>query len=124
MPSRAWAPLLLPLKLLDLAFRFLARSRPTTVVGADLAERYGRSERTLEMHVTLLGRDQLAASASSADWSGPIRLLTVGRIEPEKNPLLLVDVLAALERSDPGRFSLTWIGDGRMLDRLRSAPTE
>ena len=47
-----------------------------------------------------------------------MRLLTVGRIEQEKNPLLLVDVIEELEREDPGRYLATWAGDGEMRKEL------
>ena len=43
-----------------------------------------------------------------------MELLAVGRIEPEKAPLLLVEAFAELERRRPGRFRLTWAGDGRL----------
>jgi glycosyltransferase involved in cell wall biosynthesis len=43
-----------------------------------------------------------------------VELLAVGRIEPEKAPLLLVGAFAELERRRPGRFRLTWAGDGRL----------
>ena len=36
---------------------------------------------------------------------GELRILTVGRLETEKNPLLLADVLARLHERDP-RFRL------------------
>jgi glycosyltransferase involved in cell wall biosynthesis len=45
----------------------------------------------------------------------------VGRIEPEKAPLVAAEALAQLERSDPGRFSLTWVGEGRLSGDLREA---
>jgi glycosyltransferase involved in cell wall biosynthesis len=70
------------------------------------------------MHINLLRRDQLAAAPSGADWSGRVELLTVGRIDREKNPLLAVAVLAELERLDPGRFALTWVGEGAMAEAL------
>jgi glycosyltransferase involved in cell wall biosynthesis len=47
-------------------------------------------------------------------------LLTIGRIDVEKNPLLVVDVLAELERRQPDRFSLTWIGRGPLEDEVRA----
>ena len=41
-----------------------------------------------------------------------MKLLTVGRIDREKNPLLLVDAFARLCADDPEAFSLTWVGSG------------
>jgi glycosyltransferase involved in cell wall biosynthesis len=120
LPGRGWAPLLLPLRFFDLVFRLVGRRALTTVVGAELAHRY-RAPRAnvLEMRVTLLDRSQLADGPSDADWSGEIGLLTVGRVEPEKNPGLAIQSLAELDRSDPGRYRLTWAGEGRLVDELR-----
>jgi glycosyltransferase involved in cell wall biosynthesis len=45
----------------------------------------------------------------------------VGRIDPEKNPLLLVEAIAILESRQPGRFRLRWVGIGPLaadVDRL------
>lgn len=71
LPSRAWAPLLIPLRLLTLCFVALSRLLATTVVGQDLAGRYGAPRSNLlVMHVTLVQRDELAAGPSSAEWSG------------------------------------------------------
>jgi glycosyltransferase involved in cell wall biosynthesis len=53
-----------------------------------------------------------------------VHLLTVGRIEPEKNPLLLVDVLARLEHERPGRFVATWVGTGRLVGEMRAHADE
>jgi glycosyltransferase involved in cell wall biosynthesis len=38
----------------------------------------------------------------------------------KKNPLLVVDVLAELERRHPDRFSLTWIGRGPLEEEVRA----
>jgi glycosyltransferase involved in cell wall biosynthesis len=46
------------------------------------------------------------------DWMGQIELLTVGRIDTEKNPLLLVEALARLEQEQPGRYLLRGVGRG------------
>ncbi len=44
--------------------------------------------------------------------------LTVGRLETEKNPLLLVDALARLEAAEPGRYRLTWVGRGPLEEQV------
>jgi glycosyltransferase involved in cell wall biosynthesis len=46
-------------------------------------------------------------------------LLSVGRIDREKNPLLLVDALARLCDVDRTAFSLTWVGSGPLEDDVR-----
>jgi glycosyltransferase involved in cell wall biosynthesis len=108
-----------PVFLLDLAFRTLSRRLPTTVVGAHVAQRYGAPRpNLLEMHINLLSQEDLVSGPSTADWSGQVELLTVGRIDREKNPLMVPDLLEELERQAPGRFRLTWIGDGPLAGEL------
>jgi glycosyltransferase involved in cell wall biosynthesis len=108
-----------PVFALDLAFRMLSRRLPTTVVGAHVAERYGAPRpNLLEMHVNLLGAGDLVSRPSEADWSERVSLLTVGRIDREKNPMLVPTVLAELEGRSPGRFHLTWIGEGPLAEPL------
>ena len=121
LPGRAWAPLLIPIRVVDWIFRMLARWLPTTVVGPEIARAYGAPrENVLEMRVNLLSKDQLAAKPASAEWSERVRLLTVGRIESEKNPRLVIEALAQLEQSHPGRYSLTWVGTGHLEAELRA----
>jgi glycosyltransferase involved in cell wall biosynthesis len=100
--------------LLDGIFRLLARRVPIAVQGAELAERYGGSQRpnVYTMTESVVRAADLADEVPSRDWSGVLELLTVGRFETEKNPLLLVEALAQLERERPGRFHLTWVGRG------------
>jgi glycosyltransferase involved in cell wall biosynthesis len=121
LPSRGWAPALAGVWVLDTFYRLVSRRLPTTVVGTEIARRYGGPRRGVHpMTVTLMRSADLADAPVDATWPGPVELLTVGRIEPEKNPLLLVDALAELERERPGRYRLTWIGSGPMLHRAKS----
>jgi glycosyltransferase involved in cell wall biosynthesis len=69
--------------------------------------------------VSALRDGQVLREPTERDWDGTIELLTVGRLEPEKNPFLLVDVLAGLERELPGRFRLTWVGRGPLEDAVQ-----
>jgi glycosyltransferase involved in cell wall biosynthesis len=102
-----------PVWLLDRTVRLLARRLRTTVIG--VASRYGRPRpNVLPIRVNLLAESQLAAHSPEADWSDLVELLTVGRIDREKNPLLVAHVLAALAESDGRSFRLTWVGDGPM----------
>jgi glycosyltransferase involved in cell wall biosynthesis len=108
-----------PVFALDLAFRMLSRRLPTTVVGAHVARRYGAPRpNLLEMHINLLGAEDLVPRPSEADWSERVDLLTVGRIDREKNPMLVPEVLEQLERRAPGRFHLTWVGEGPLAEPL------
>jgi glycosyltransferase involved in cell wall biosynthesis len=72
------------------------------------------------MTPSLVRAADLVSEPPERDWTGTIDLLTVGRIDPEKNPLLLVEVIAALERARPGRYRLRWVGVGPMADDVRS----
>jgi glycosyltransferase involved in cell wall biosynthesis len=58
------------------------------------------------------------------DWSGEIVLLTVGRIDAEKNPFLVVEALAELNRRRPGRFRLRWVGVGPLAEDVRRRAAE
>jgi glycosyltransferase involved in cell wall biosynthesis len=68
-------------------------------------------------------RDVVAAPADR-DWAGVITLLTIGRLDPEKNPLLLIEALADLERRFPGRYRLKWAGRGEMETAVKRKAVE
>jgi glycosyltransferase involved in cell wall biosynthesis len=121
LPGPLWAPVLLPLWLVDLIYRGMARRARTVVVGAQIAERYrAPRDNVLETTVNLISERDIPAQPQRRAWTAPVQLLTVGRIEPEKNPLLLVEALAQLERERPGGFVATWAGTGRLADEVRS----
>jgi glycosyltransferase involved in cell wall biosynthesis len=105
--------------LLDRSYRALARALPTIVVGGHVEHQYGGPRNKLEAVRISLVRREAVAHAPVEPASTRINLLTVGRIEPEKNPLLLVEALAELERRHPGRFHLRWLGRGRLESAVR-----
>jgi glycosyltransferase involved in cell wall biosynthesis len=122
LPGRAWSWAVPLARVLDRAFRRLARSCPTVVVGDELR----RSDAAAGGEVVASGfslvREADVASLDEAlerSWDGELRLLSVGRIEPEKNPLLLPEVLALLRAADP-RWRLTVVGSGSLQERLRA----
>ncbi len=122
LPSARWAPLLLPLRALDLCFRLIGRRARTTVVGAEIAEHYGAPRaNVLDMRVTQLDRAHLAREPRGEAWGDPVRLLSVGRLAAEKNPLLAVTALAELNRGPGSGFVLTWAGEGPLADPMREA---
>jgi glycosyltransferase involved in cell wall biosynthesis len=108
---------------LEGVWRILARRHPIIVVGPDLERRYRRAIATLGIYVSLVDERVIedAPRETARDYSGELRVLAVGRLEPEKNPLLLADVLALLREHDP-RWRLVVCGEGPMekelLDRL------
>jgi glycosyltransferase involved in cell wall biosynthesis len=113
---------------LEAAWRALARIRPVVVVGPDLARRYAHAPRLLELAVSLVpGEEASRDGAGGRSPNGELRLLSVGRLEAEKNPLLLADVLALLRADDP-RWRLVVCGEGPLAAdleaRLREAGLE
>lgn len=125
LPHRVLAPVLGPLWLLEAFYRVGSRVLPLTAVGDSIARRYGAPRAGVLEYVTALTpRTDVADQPPDLDWSGRLRLLSVGRIEPEKAPLMMVEALAELERRAPGRYSLTWAGTGRLADATRARAEE
>jgi glycosyltransferase involved in cell wall biosynthesis len=101
---------------MDGLHRALARRVRATVVGPSNAARYGAPPRVLIMTPSLVPAAAVVEEPVARDWSGTIELLTVGRVDAEKNPGLVAQLLAELERLRPGRFRLRWVGTGPMMD--------
>src|SRR4051794_22007601 len=74
---------------LELAWRGLARVDATVVVGEDLARRYRRSRLVVPIAVTLVDDDDVVAedALDARSYDGELRVLSVGRLDAEKNPL-------------------------------------
>lgn len=120
LPGPRWKPLLAALDGMDWLHRLAARRLGATVVGPDNLRRYARGGgRIREMSPSLVAAADVVVARPERDWSGEIGLLSVGRIDAEKNPLLLVEAVAELERRRPGRYRLTWVGSGPLADAVR-----
>ncbi len=120
LPTPRWKVALPLVKAMDQLYRLLALRLPTTVVGDDLAHGYAPGRRTvLPMNVSLVSADDIVTAPPERSHSGPIELLSVGRIDREKNPMLLVEVLARLEREEPGRYFLRYAGRGPLEPEVR-----
>jgi glycosyltransferase involved in cell wall biosynthesis len=103
---------------MDLGFRLLARRWPTIVVGPALARQYAHSRSLLDVSISLIREKEIAAAGSVArGYSGELVALSVGRLETEKNPLALADVIAALRRLDPS-WRLVICGEGHLQPAL------
>ncbi|MCD6725887.1 MAG: glycosyltransferase family 4 protein [Solirubrobacteraceae bacterium] len=125
LPGRHWQPVLLAARGLDAAFRALSRILPTTVVGPEIEHRYGGPRASLLRIAVSLVRDADLVSAPARHPSADrVSLFTVGRIDQEKNPLLLVEAMAALERLRPGRYFLAWAGTGALEGAVRARAAE
>ncbi len=122
LPGRSWVWVLPAVWALERAFRRAAKRTPTVAVGNDLARRYsGRRREALEITVSLVRSSDVVSSdeALAKVWDGDVRLLTVSRLDPEKNPLLLADVLAGLSREERG-WRLAVVGDGPLAQALEA----
>ncbi len=122
--GRRWAPVLGAAYVLEALFRLLARRVPTVAVGADLAQLYsGGTAPVLELTVSLVSEadvHSLSARPHDPDTGRPVELLSVGRLDPEKAPEMLLKALARLEERTPGRYRLTIVGDGLLENELRA----
>jgi glycosyltransferase involved in cell wall biosynthesis len=116
-PARPW--LHRAADLLELCWRALARRCPVVVVGPELARRYRHAPRLLEIAVSLVSTGDIEAGALAAQrpYGDELQLLSVGRLDREKNPLLLADVLAILRRGD-SRWRLVVCGEGPLESAL------
>ena len=104
--------------LLEGTFRILALRAPVVVVGPDLARRYRRSRALHVAYVSALSEHDILELDDDRRYDGPeLHMLSVGRLDPEKNPLLLADVLAAALAGDP-RWRLDVCGKGPLSGRL------
>jgi glycosyltransferase involved in cell wall biosynthesis len=112
-PTHRWAHA--AADVMDWAYRMLARRCPVVVVGPHLARRYARSRRLLTISVSLVREADIVDvdEALRRPYDGELRVLSVGRLEHEKNPLLLADVLARLRAADD-RWRLVVCGEGPM----------
>ncbi len=111
--------LLLAALILEGAFRLLSRVVPVVVVGPALAHSYRAASELHVLYVSLLSEDDiLAVEDDDRAYDGDeLRMLSVGRLDPEKNPLLLADVLAQAVRVDD-RWRLEVCGDGSLMTEL------
>ena len=104
---------------IDRAFRLLARFHPVVAIGPQLAADYSHGPALLEIAVSLVEADEIVspAEASQRSWEGELGVLSVGRLEEEKNPLLLAEALRLLS-ADGRHWKLTVCGEGPMAGEL------
>jgi glycosyltransferase involved in cell wall biosynthesis len=104
-------PLQAVARLMEAAWRALARVYPVVVVGPELARNYRRAAAVLAVTVAMVDEEQIAPPRAPAPADRELTVLSVGRLETEKNPLLLADILAGLRADDP-RWRLVVAGEG------------
>jgi glycosyltransferase involved in cell wall biosynthesis len=100
--------------LMEGGWRALARIYPVVVVGPQLARNYSKARAVLAVTVSMVDEEEIAPERTG---SPGFTALSVGRLETEKNPLLLADVLAGLVARD-SRWRLVVAGEGPMREEL------
>jgi glycosyltransferase involved in cell wall biosynthesis len=114
--------------LLEGSYRLMARRAPTVVVGPELAQNFKRARHLLPISVSLVRDSDIADPEVAAyrPWEGERSVLSVGRLETEKNPLLLADALARLEPRESWRLLICGEGplEGELRERLRELGVE
>jgi glycosyltransferase involved in cell wall biosynthesis len=107
---------------LEWIWRALARWFPVVAVGPELSNNYAHAPAVHQLVVSLVPAAALERPVPPRDYGAELAILSVGRLDEEKNPLLLADVLALLHRRDP-RWRLRVCGEGDLAgalsDRLR-----
>ncbi len=110
---------------LELVWHAFARRLPVVAVGAELTAKYAHAPSVLDLAVSLVPASvvQREAALTPRDYDDELRVVSVGRLEQEKNPLLLAEVIALLRARDP-RWRLLVCGEGdlstALADRLTS----
>jgi len=110
---------------LEASFRLLARRFGVVAVGPELALRYRGARALLQITVSLIDAEDVVApeAAAARSYGGELRLLSVGRLDAEKNPLLIADVLRLLA-DDARPWRLVVCGDGALRHELAERLTE
>jgi glycosyltransferase involved in cell wall biosynthesis len=121
-PDQRWMHL--GADVLEAVWRWLARRYAVVVVGPELARKYSdrHARRVLATIVSLVSERDLAIASeavSAREYGGELTVLTVGRLDAEKNPLLLVDIMARLLEGER-RWRLVVCGEGPMLQQLQA----
>jgi glycosyltransferase involved in cell wall biosynthesis len=114
-PGQRW--LHLASDLMEWMWVTLARRLPVVAVGPDLSARYAGSPAVLDLTVSLVPAAAVSETPPSRDYGSELRVLSVGRLDEEKNPLLLADILARLGALDP-RWRLIVCGEGDLAPAL------
>jgi glycosyltransferase involved in cell wall biosynthesis len=104
-------------------WRLLARRYSVVVVGPELERKYrdSHARSVLATTVSLVSEQDLdaaAAAVAARDYGGELTVLTVGRLDVEKNPLLLADIMARLGAGQRS-WRLLVVGDGPLRAQLR-----
>jgi glycosyltransferase involved in cell wall biosynthesis len=100
-------------RVMEGAWRALGRIYPVVVVGPDLARNYAAARAVLPVTVSMVDEDEIAPPRTAPPGR---TILSVGRLETEKNPLLLADILAGLGEG----WRLLVAGEGPLRDDIEA----
>jgi glycosyltransferase involved in cell wall biosynthesis len=106
---------------LDASFRLVSRWCPVVAVGDQIAESYGRAPQLHRLVVSLVSEADIVSGdgAAPAATGQGARIISVGRLDAEKNPLLMADILAGLVAAAPDvAWHLDVYGDGPLAGAL------
>jgi len=99
--------------LMERRFRRRARRQLTFVAGASLAEAYGGPPTVQATAFTVVDRSDIVGQPRPRACTETVELISVGRLDPEKNPLLMPAIVRQLIDLNPNRqWHLTVVGDG------------
>lgn len=101
---------------LDGGFKLLSRRCPVVAVGPEIGSQYLPKADVLEILVSLVDESDVVNEPAS-DPGPKTTVLSVGRLESEKNPLLLADCLAVLGKQERV-YELIVCGEGPMAQDL------
>ena len=104
---------------LELVHRRLAKGGGVVAVGDEMSQRYShRGTRVLTTGVSLVRPADLVPlpEVLSRPWPGEHQALVAGRLDPEKNPLLLIEIAKELRRIGP--WKLVVAGTGSLASEL------
>lgn len=110
---------------LELVHQLMARGGGVVTIGDQMARRYSHGRtRVLATGVSLVRNSDVVplAEAINRPWPGGYKVLAVGRLDPEKNPMLLLEVARGLH--DAGPWRLTVAGSGSLERALAAAVEE
>jgi glycosyltransferase involved in cell wall biosynthesis len=112
-------PILLA-RFLDRLARRAMKRFPTFVVGKELYYKYlAHGIHTIPIITTLINDCDLVPFVPKKNLQGEVRLLTVGRLSPERGIDTLLDAMRSLNHKTGVRFTCTIIGDGPSMMDLK-----
>ncbi|MDY6836570.1 MAG: glycosyltransferase [Thermodesulfobacteriota bacterium] len=110
--KRFWAARMLAF-ILEHAFRTMSSRVLTFTVGREMYEIYGKTGRNVcQTAVSLIHDSDIDSGASRSKDAAVLRMVTVGRLDPEKGMIYLIEAVSDLVRSGTKGVMLDIVGDG------------